>query len=200
MIRSTATVWMAGCATQPSLEPVTTSEPPVPVHNDILVPLPKGPNWYRRSERTGPLVFGLKPPPEDPQHTFLLAVGYWNKSENDPDTPEALKEEVAKNLEAKNVDRYHSIKWNVTPPYRLQGTDCVSYDIVQEERDNPHFPAGTLLILTEHGFFCRHPYSPGVVQAFYSERFKQGEKSLLNGALKEEAESFLDSIEFTHPP
>jgi hypothetical protein len=37
------------------------------------------------------------------------------------------------------------------------------------------------------------------VQAFYSERYKQGEKSLLHGTVKEEAESFLNSIQFTRP-
>jgi hypothetical protein len=173
---------------------------PIPVHNDILVLPPKGAGWGRATERRGPLVFGLRPRSDDPTHTFVLIVGYWNKvSENDTGTPADLRDGVAQNLKSRDAGSFHSTESNVSPFYRFQGTDCVNYDLVQEERGDANFPSGTVLIVTEHGFFCRHPYSSEIVQAFYSERYKQGDQSLFDGSLKQEAESFLNNIEFMRP-
>jgi hypothetical protein len=79
---------------------------------------------------------------------------------------------------------------------RSLGVDCVRPDVVYEERDNPRAP-GSVLVISVHGFMCRHPHVPtlGII-LFYSERFVEGEQSLLTETLKQEAEAFLRSVVF----
>ena len=190
---------ITGCATQPGLEPVVPNQP-IQIHNDIYVLPPEG-DWYRRTDRSGPLMLALKPPPDDPTHTCFLAVGYWKElSDPDPGTPEALKDGVAKHLALSATGHFLNTKAYVSPPYRFRDTDCVRYELDQEERDNPNFPSETVLILNNHGIACRHPNSTEIVEAFFSERYKQGEQPLYNGTLQRETELFFSNITFTRSP
>ena len=124
-------------------------------------------------------------------------AGYWKGLEpDDPGTPQALKYGATRGLDLRNQGRWHTVKSSVSNPYRFKNTDCVSYDLVQEEHDNPVLPS-TVLIMTDHGVYCRYPGSAETVQVFSSERYKQGDKPFDQPALKQEASAFIDSIEFT---
>ncbi len=73
-------------------------------------------------------------------------------------------------------------------------TDCVRYDIVSKEFDNPNFP-GFEFVLASHGFECCHPSSPSVViEAYCTERHPKDGQSA-EETLRNECLSFLNNVQ-----
>ena len=84
-------------------------------------------------------------------------------------------------------------------PEPSSDADCVRYEYVMEERDNPHVP-DIVLILTDHGVICHHPNAPDyLVMMSLNERYELGEQidpNLFQKLKSQEAEPFFESLEF----
>ena len=111
------------------------------------------------------------------------------------DTPEALSRSFSERyLPTLTSERVRLVDSKVRA-YRDHGTDCLRYEVVLEERDNAKLP-GALLVLTDHGFQCRHPDSSRhVVHVYYSGRHVRG-RPAIGGDLAREADVSLESVRF----
>ena len=82
---------------------------------------------------------------------------------------------------------------------RFLDADCVRYEYVMEERDNPHVP-DIVLILTDHGVICHHLSAPDyLVWMSLSERYERGNQidpSLFQKLKSQEAGPFFESLKF----
>jgi hypothetical protein len=197
-----AAITVVGCASQ--LRPVTDSTPRLQFFGLSVLP-PQGNNWYFNFEDQYGVSFGkidrdIYKPGTKPTHTLTVAANSGQlKPENKIDTPERLYAFSETFLHGKGPARFDSLEIALTP-YRTQETDCVQYDQVVEERDNPKF-AGAILTITAHGFICRNKYSPDwLIWAFYSERYIPGEKIGSSKSFERESQIFLKNIVFTPPP
>ena len=83
------------------------------------------------------------------------------------------------------------------------GAECVRFDYVAEERDNPNAPGLVLVVVNRDNFLCRHPsaQNPILVMIGASERYVQGTVSepLLTESLRPEWEVFVRSLQFIPP-
>jgi len=197
-----AAITVVGCASQP--RPVTDSTTRLQFVGFSVLP-PQGNNWYFNMEGQYVVSFGKfdrgkYKPGTKPTHTLIVtAFSGQLTPENKIDTPERLYAFSEAFLHRKGPTRFDSQEIELTP-YRTQETDCVQYDHVVEERDNPKV-AGAILTITAHGFICRNSYSPDwLISAFYSERYIPGEKIDVGPSFKREGQSFLKNIVFTPPP
>ncbi len=194
---------VTGCATQP--RPVTDSTTRLHFVGFSVLP-PQGNNWYFSRESRYTVGFGKVDPNKYKSgikltHT-LFTTSYSNMVAVGVkiDTPERLLKFSEILLRGKNdTGRFRTLKLELTA-YRTQETDCVQYDQVVEERDNPRF-AGSVLTITANGFICRNTYSPDwFVSAFYTERYIPGKKVDSGESFERESQIFLKSIVFTPPP
>lgn len=198
---------LAACANQPAIRPVTDTSTRLQYYGFSTLP-PQGGYWYFGGEGKYGVNFGMGDPDKYKErsnliHTLILEVsnleyedekGVWNV-----DSPEALRQATEDLLQAQSRGRFHLSKSELNP-YRTQGTDCVRYNAVFEERDNPRAP-GVVLIVNDRGFMCRHPDSDQrIVYAICSERYKQGEKPFQDEELRLNIDQFFDSIIFTDLP
>lgn len=80
------------------------------------------------------------------------------------------------------------------------GSDCVRFDAVVEERDNPRLAGSVLILNVPNNLICRHPHSPGVslIWISFNERYVQGEQPLA-ATVKHEFEPFVRSLQFMPP-
>jgi hypothetical protein len=73
--------------------------------------------------------------------------------------------------------------------------------MMQEQRNHPQH-RGQVLVLRNHGLFCRHPFVPQrVILVDYSERYLQAQAPAppLAESLKGEVEPFVRSLEVFSP-
>ncbi len=159
---------------------------------------PQGKNWKLGKSPGYGVVFTkrLFEKPRSPEiHSLHVAVARHDFNRRELKTPQDLLSFVKRAFRAE--PRFRVVNSNVVlddAMSNVMDTDCVRYDMMQEERDNPVAP-GAVLIVTAHGFECRHPSSPKVViGAWCSERYPQGEQSLLDETLQQECESFLQNV------
>lgn len=199
-----AAITVTGCAAQP--RPVTDSTTQLRFIGFSLFP-PQGNNWYFGPADEFGAIFGKMdrdkyPSGTKPTHTLLAAAfSAQLKPDVKIDTPENLYAFSEAFLRDKGQEsaRFDPQETELTA-YRTQETDCVRYDQVVEERDNPKVP-GAILTITAHGFICRNRYSPDwLIWAFYSERYIPGEKVDVGPSFEREGQIFLDSIVFAPPP
>jgi hypothetical protein len=128
--------------------------------------------------------------------SFVMGLTGVSAAQLDLRTPEGQRRAVEGMLVAAEVTRYRIVELTFLPQ-RRQGAECVAYDAVVEERAGEG-PGPALLLLTNHGFLCRHPDSlTYYVAGAFSERRGRDEKPLLDPRLRGEATQFLDSVRFT---
>lgn len=198
---------LVACVSQTAIRPVTDTSTRLQYYGFSVLP-PQGGYWYFGGEGEYGVNFGMGDPEKykersDLTHTLILEVsnleyadekGVWNVN-----SPETLRQATENFLEAQSRGRFR-LTSSALNPYRTQGTDCVRFNAVYEEHDNPRAP-GTVLIVNDQGFMCRHPNSnQRIVHAISSERYKQGEKPFLDGELRQNVDQFFESIIFTAPP
>ena len=116
------------------------------------------------------------------------------------DTPEELLA-VAQHMLG-GSGRFRTVESRVVQDASL-GADCITFDAILEERDNPRAPGLVLQVISRQNHLCRHPYarSPTLVLWGASERYVQGTVSppSLVDALKAEWEPSVRSVQFLHP-
>jgi hypothetical protein len=188
-------VTSAACAQQ-SLRPVADASKRLEFSGFSVLP-PQGDHWFVLGESRVSVTFGKVDPAKrvsGPAHSFLVVV----------DTAEIAKSDTTEDFQ-KVVDEFfltltddrHRLLASKVNPTKTYGTDCVDYDASQEERDNPR-ALGAVFLITAHGFFCRHPFSPDrIVHVYYSERYVQGQDSFLDEALRRETNEFLQNVSLT---
>lgn len=159
---------------------------------------PQGLNWSIFRQGPSEVVFMKAPlatPPmrADRLHTFAVIAIVFDPQGADLESPTGVQEFLERDKGA--PPRFRFLESQTVLDSSL-GPGCVRFDSVVEERDNPRAP-GSALIISEHGFICRHPHVPtrGVYLS-YSERYVQGDQSLLSEGLKQEAEASLRSVMF----
>ena len=83
-----------------------------------------------------------------------------------------------------------------------RGADCIRFDSIVEERNNPGAPGAILVIVNRENYLCRQPYvsPPSLVLFGASERYVQGtvRPPLLLDTLKTQWEPSIRSVEFLH--
>lgn len=98
------------------------------------------------------------------------------------------------------LERFTTVRSRVVP-WRSLDADCVRYEYVMEERNNPRAP-GTVFILNDFGAVCHHPAAKDyLVVMGISERYERGRQidpSLFDRLKGRDAEPFLNSLKFMH--
>lgn len=185
---------MTGCAMQPAPRPVTDLTMRYTGNGYSALP-PQGKDWYIRSHGPNIVLFGKLPAKKN--QTFTAAIMVMKpearKVDSSAEFPKAI-EQLLTNMHGVG-SRFRLISLKVTP-FGPQGSYCSQYDLIQEELDNPRAP-GVVLEITIHGFVCLDESSKFMVRADYSERKTKGSKSILDDALKQEAEGFLKDVKIT---
>lgn len=186
----------------PRYTPVTDPAQRLEFRGISILP-PQGDDWYfikgPHEVTYGKKIVKRRGRPAEMAHTFIAVArtDYVNKFEIE--TPRKLRQFVERTLIS--ADRFKLVEFKAISDTSL-GSDCVQYDAIAEEHDNPRFQ-GFVLLITTHGLQCRHPYFPGLlIHVYYSERHIQGEQPqpLLFEALKHEVEPFLKSLVFAKVP
>jgi len=142
-------------------------------------------------------VIDAPPSGEKVAHTFIaaaIAIRTEEKIESTADL-RGLFERLM--FGAKGYSTRYKLLESKTVADDSLGADCLRYDLVWEERDNPRVP-GVLLITTNEGYLCRHPHSVGLIHIFYSERHPERMPSQLD-PLRREVEPFVKSVVFIKP-
>lgn len=199
-------VFLGGCATTKlTADPVTDPDQPVIGPGFSVLP-PHGPQWFvmMRPDLEG-IAFAKKDPEYIKSRGSVLVVARRAKAlHNDISTPSGLQAEIEASARASpdnSPDRF-TLRELIVEPYRdvSNATDCVRISIAFEERNNPVNP-GVVLLLSDSGYVCRHPLSPGhYVWATISERRRLGSPSLLDDNLRAEGDRTLKSIQFLPTP
>lgn len=182
---------------------------------------PRGLEWCVAAIRPGEIVFvrhalmgkllQVRPTAEDAAHTFVAHAGLAEPEKPTPfETTSALQAFVRQwqaralgtRYEASKVIVLNSpapnathIQSDVVPELSL-GANCVRYNAVFEERNNPQLPRAVLVLMDE-GVVCRHPASPTLLLfSVFSERYVQGQPRDVDlvRTLRQEVEPFLRSI------
>jgi hypothetical protein len=198
LIAYLAIVLSSGCAVQrPPGRPVTAHEQRLSFRGFSILP-PQGRDWYIRNQTPSDIVF-FKPltdktkPSSQAHSTFGIVVMVVYPDEGSVGD---LREYVRQRLRGEG--RFTNVQSRVASDNALD-VECVRFESVSEERDNPLVPG--VLTLTGYGVFCRHPFSPRYLfHLSYSERYPQKEPSRLDDVVRAEAEAVLKSVVFAPFP
>ena len=116
------------------------------------------------------------------------------------DTPEALLAVAQRMLGGS--DRFRTVESRLLPDSAI-GVDCITFDAVLEEHNNPRAPGLVLQVVSRRNHLCRHPYarSPTLVLWGASERYAQGtvKPPSLIDTLQPEWEPSVQSVQFLRP-
>lgn len=190
----------AVAAAKSDLVPVTPASPVVRAIGYEVAP-PQGMHWFSyRTNEPGWVTFRKQDPsraslPGAELVSFVVEIKAERYGGHDLNTPAGLEAALKFALYEKPDEFKYS-------PARLehypwQGTNCIRYAMT---RDRPATVKGESIPFRwqVEGFFCRHPYIPHVaVTGLLQERRPTETPSLLDGALRQEAEGILDSVRFS---
>ncbi|MFO7580312.1 hypothetical protein [Nitrosomonas halophila] len=193
-------VSLAGCATQPLVDPSIAVPRARIESNGFSVLPPPGENWFLGVGSLREIVYKkqLAESLDQPVlHSYLVGAARLDtaiKLKN----PEDLLAFFDYNLRA-NRAHLKLISVNATLDQERSnrmGSDCLRYEFDLEEQANSN-PAGMVYQLTVQGFQCRHPSSLQVViDAYCSERYPQSHPS--TGKLyAHECAAFLNQVQFS---
>jgi hypothetical protein len=135
-------------------------------------------------------------------HTMGLLVAAGPPPKDAPsETPEELAA-FARRLMLGDSGRFRVLGSQAAPePFR--GADCIRFDSVVEERDNPRSPGVVLQIVNRENYLCRHPHAspPKLILFGASERYIQGtvRPPFLLDSLQAQWEASIRSVEFLRP-
>lgn len=189
---------------------------------DFSVAAPKGEGWCLGAEGSQVVAFMMHPLMgqyiEKPERSMALntvvMTAYKIRHggtdlENTDELQQFVEEWVTQGLKLKVIESELIVGDKILPRFTLvrskvrpepsSDADCVGYDFVMEERDNPRAPK-SVLINTDHGVICHHPNAPDyLVVMSLSERYERGKQidpSLFQKLKSQEAEPFFESLEF----
>ncbi len=197
------TASLNGCvSTQPSADLwVKDSSTPLVRNGFTLLP-PSGENWMIGPSGPYGARFG-KPimSPDGSKSTLIVQVwsGRFTDRTFDLKSERGLREATEYTAAGANSSRYKIIETKYSAMYQEQATDCIKYEGIMEEHNNPMlWNKGKILLVTYSGSVCRHPNSPDfTVTTLFSERRPQGQASIMNDQLRQEVEHSLASVRFT---
>jgi hypothetical protein len=135
-------------------------------------------------------------------HTFgILVMSGPPPKDAKLNTPEELAAFAQRTITGES-GRFRTLQSKAVQDSSL-GADCIRFDSIVEERDNPRAPGVVLQVVNRDNYLCRHPYarSPMLVMWGASERYIQGTVSppSLLDTLKVEWEPSVRSVEFLRP-
>ncbi len=150
-------------------------------------------------------VIETRPSQAELRHTFgIMAIA--------DEVPKDAKVETAADLftsverlvlGGQPKSRFKVVETRFVPDSSL-GAECVRFDTVVEERDNPGAPGVVLVLVNRDNFLCRHPGSrtPTLIWIGASERYVQGTLTgpLLIDTLRTEWEPSVRSLQFLPRP
>lgn len=146
----------------------------------------------------------LESPPTKAEeaHTMGLMIAAGPPPTNAPSmTPEELTM-FAQRLVMGDSGRFRILESRSTPD-PVRGADCIRFESIVEERDNPRAPGVLLLIVSRENYLCRHPHAspPKLILFGASERYILGtvKPPLLLDRLKAQWEPSIRSVEFLPP-
>lgn len=133
-------------------------------------------------------------------HTFFIKVGVVDVKGRKIETPEDLKSFATWFWSSDGRFKTRDIETTIENRW---GTTCARTKVVQEERNNPRFPARTLILKVQPDFLCVHLRSPfpSVVDIGVSERYLDGVmtgQSFLE-THRDEVAQFLENVRFSLP-
>lgn len=189
MTAAVLTVLLAACAAGP--QPASDATAPYQLRG-VSAARPAG-DW--RIAAHTPTTLVLRKPAPAGAASFVMGLTAVSATQLDLLTPEGQRRAVEGMLVAGEVTRYRIAELRLQPQ-RRSGAECIGYEAVVNEQtaESP----GSLLVLTNQGFICRHPDSMTYyVAGAYSERRAPGQTPLLDPPLRAEAMRFLESVRFT---
>ncbi len=181
-------------------QPVTAETKPVQTA-DFLAPVPTGENWvYLQRNLPGFVSFRKQDPirstfPGGEHQSFTVEIRAETQSGQDLLTLDGLEAALKAWLYRDNEGSYGPLRVESFP---WQETDCL---VFMSSRQLPEEIDGRQVIFlsASEGFFCRHPLNARIaIIGYFQERHLAGTPSLLNDALREEAERILQGVRF--PP
>lgn len=192
---------LAGCAAPPPFTQVTDSATPAVGAGFSVLP-PGGANWVLGADPSrDTLVFGKADRERVRQgSSFVVSAVRTRARSPDVGSAEGLRAEVDESI--RTTSGRMKVLGSKTESYTdsVLGTDCVRFDTLIEERDNPKVP-GKVLLMTSYGKACRHPASAAhYVVLTCSERRPVDSAPLLDEALRGECARTLDSLRFRPLP
>jgi len=135
-------------------------------------------------------------------HTFgILVMSGPVPKDAKLDTPEDLLA-FAQRMMLGDPGRFRIVQSHVVQDPSL-GADCIRFDSILEERDNPRAGGAVFQLVIRANYLCRHPYarSPMLVLWGATERYIQGtvRTPALVDTLKAEWEPSVRSVQFLPP-
>ena len=188
MLLCVSSVLAVSCGAS-QLTPVTDLTQRLEFHGFSILP-PQGYNWFFSGKDSRGALFCriLKERHLERGHTLIAWVVTKDVKKDEIGSQSKLREFVEKFL--KPGHRFKLLKSRVI----LAGSDCVRYNRVAEERENPLFP-DNVLILSARGIWCLHPDSRHLIHAGFSERYVKGvHQPLASSLINDEVELFLKSL------
>ena len=165
----------------------------------ISVLPPQAEGWMPGADPFGEIVFKKRLPDtsgESGPYTFLAGVRHIDLNEKAPQNLQDLLIFVESSFASQNNDRFQTIDFQAQADEnrtKVMHTECVAYEGIAKESDNPVFP-GKILMLIARGFQCRHPhFVDSVIDVFCTERYPANTQPV-NKTYQEECLTFLDMI------
>ena len=173
------------------------SDPNIPIqgYGFSILP-PPGNDWIVATQSREEVLFGNKKRSK-PEHTFICGVFTRYIGDATFDSVDELARVATEKVSGKESGRFRNLEFEAQPT-SVKGVGCMRIKAVAEERENPLFPAGTVLLQTNVFLVCPHPQNSKLaVITTQSERRPSGTPSILDDALKQEVESILATVVFT---
>jgi hypothetical protein len=194
---------IAGCASAPSLVPVSSTPERVQFNSFSVVP-PSSAGWMRQGREEQDLSTFT-------HVTYVKAAQASGATTGIKNTTIAQARALyAKGDNVSSVERLRdSVRtwpiWQDGPRQRIReksivinetlGQPCVRADLIADDPKAPGAPPGVALVVEASAFYCVHPRDADiVVTVAYSRRTLPGETPT---ATKEEGKRFLESLEFS---
>lgn len=192
---------ISGCATQLLVGQAISNPAERMEFDGISVLPPQGEDWVIGMSPIHEVIFKKLfsgSPGSAKVNSYLLGVMRHNVYERELKSPQDLI--YYANLKMKGTEaRFQDNTFNVVideTRSNFMGTDCINFNFTTKESNNLNFP-GEALVLTGHGFYCRHPSSSKVIiEAFCTERYPEDGGSLLSETIKGECTAFLHDVQF----
>lgn len=193
-------ILLVGCA--PVFRPVSPGQR-MNLHGFSILP-PQGSGWLMAESDSGPRramfgkAFGRGPLPT------LVAVA--SAADMPPEITARDADELRQAMERLTWEqsrvlqgRYVLKQYSPTVD-RSPGAECIRYDLLQEETNNPAL-RGRILEIRVSGLDCLHPANRRLmIKVYYSLRTERGSAFLLDPGTQQELEAFLRSLSFRALP
>ena len=192
---------LAGCA--PALRPIRNPDQRIDLYGFSILP-PQGSGWLMHESGSGSrgVMFG-KAFAQGPVPTLLAMA---SAADVPPEITAADADGLRQAMERLIWERFRVVQeryflkqYNPTVD-RSPGAECIRYDLLQEETNNPALK-GKDLEIRVRGLDCLHPANRRLmIKIYYSLRTERGSTFVLDAATQQEAEAFLRSLSFRALP